>query len=261
MLTILKILSLFVSVDVQVCSRGGFCVPTKLVSLPEAGQGGVQTSTLLLVGTKLLQQLTHLLLTHVQQPLQGHFSWAHLLQKPVHNRVMVGFKENGGGEKTNLCKNNVDVKYQTLPVWPLSSGWRCGTSGWGKGSPPARRSAPLRPLCTYRTAGGWSTSPASPEDGQKQRSWGKSVRNTSEQNSLKTCEIKSQGKLHLQNHVRLRLAHNEPWPHDTASPHHCWQKHQQLIHNIFCPFVTSGTLHVLPMWTTGEVILLRGADL
>lgn len=68
MLIILNILSLFVSVDVRVCSRG-FWAPTELVSLPEAGQGGVQTSTLLLVGTKLLQQLTHLLLTHVQQPL------------------------------------------------------------------------------------------------------------------------------------------------------------------------------------------------
>lgn len=53
---------------------------------------------------------------------------------------------------------------KTIPAWPLSSGWRCGTSGRGEGSPPARRSAPLRPLCTYRTAGGWSTSPASPEE-------------------------------------------------------------------------------------------------
>lgn len=65
----MNIFSLFVSVDVRACSRGGFWAPTELVSLPEAGQGGVQTSTLLLVGTKLLQQLTHLLLTHVQQPL------------------------------------------------------------------------------------------------------------------------------------------------------------------------------------------------
>lgn len=63
-----------------------FCVLTELVSLPEAGQGGVQASALLLVGTELLQQLTHLLLTHVQQPLQGHLAWAHLLQNTVDNR-------------------------------------------------------------------------------------------------------------------------------------------------------------------------------
>lgn len=85
--------------DVQVCLRGGFCVPTELVSLPEAGQGGVQTSTLLLIGPKLLQQLTHLLLIQVQQALQGHLAWAHLLQKPVHNRAMDGLKHNGGGHK------------------------------------------------------------------------------------------------------------------------------------------------------------------
>lgn len=65
---------------------GCFCVLTELVSLPEAGQGGVQASALLLVGTELLQQLTHLLLTHVQQPLQGHLAWAHLLQNTVDNR-------------------------------------------------------------------------------------------------------------------------------------------------------------------------------
>lgn len=34
MLIILSIFSLFVSVDVQLCLRGGFCVPTELVSLP-----------------------------------------------------------------------------------------------------------------------------------------------------------------------------------------------------------------------------------
>lgn len=35
--------------------------------------------------------------------------------------------------------------------------------------------------------------------------------------------------------------------------HHCWQNLQQLIYNIFCPFVTSGSLLVLPMfvWTHG----------
>lgn len=146
-----------------------------------------------------------------------------------------------------------------LPLWPLSSGSRCGTSGRGEGSPPAQRSAPLRPLCTYRTAGGWSTSPASPEDGQKQRSWGKSVRNTPEQNGLKTCEIKSQGKLHLQNNVSLPLAHDDPWHRNTASPHHCWQKLQQLTYNILCPFGTSGSLHVLSMfvWTHGAQRILQ----
>lgn len=55
------------------------------------------------------------------------------------------------------------------PLWPPSSGWRCGTRAQGEGSPPARRCAPLRPLCTCRTAGGWSTSPTSPER-QKEKS-------------------------------------------------------------------------------------------
>lgn len=50
------------------------------MSLPQAGQGGVETSALLLAGAELLQQLAHLLLTHVQQPLQGHLAWAHLLR-------------------------------------------------------------------------------------------------------------------------------------------------------------------------------------
>lgn len=53
---------------------------TKLVSLSEAGEGRVKTSALLFVGTKLLQQLAHLLLAHVQQTLQGHLTWAHLLK-------------------------------------------------------------------------------------------------------------------------------------------------------------------------------------
>lgn len=56
------------------------CVLTELVSLPEAGQGGVETSALLLAGAELLQQLAHLLLARVQQPLQGHLARAHLLQ-------------------------------------------------------------------------------------------------------------------------------------------------------------------------------------
>lgn len=51
------------------------------MGLSEAGQGGVEPSALLLVGTELLQQLTHLLFAHVQQALQGHLSWTHLLQE------------------------------------------------------------------------------------------------------------------------------------------------------------------------------------
>lgn len=53
---------------------------TELVSLSEAGEGGIESGALLFVGTKLLQQLTHLLLTHLQQTLQGHLTWAHLLK-------------------------------------------------------------------------------------------------------------------------------------------------------------------------------------
>lgn len=55
--------------------------PTKLVSLSEAGEGGIESGALLFVGTELLQQLTHLLLAHLQQTLQGHLTWAHLLKK------------------------------------------------------------------------------------------------------------------------------------------------------------------------------------
>lgn len=75
-------------------------------------------------------------------------------------------------------------------------------------------------------------------------------RNTPEQNGFKTCEINSHRKVHLQNHVSLLLAHEDPWHHDKASLHHCWQRLQQLIYNIFCPF---GCLHVLRMfvWTHG----------
>lgn len=53
---------------------------TELVGLSEAGEGGVESGALLLVGTKLLQQLTHLLLAHLQQALQRHLTRAHLLQ-------------------------------------------------------------------------------------------------------------------------------------------------------------------------------------
>lgn len=53
---------------------------TELVGLSEAGEGGVESGALLFVGTKLLQQLTHLLLALLQQALQGHLAWAHLLQ-------------------------------------------------------------------------------------------------------------------------------------------------------------------------------------
>lgn len=60
------------------------------------------------------------------------------------------------------CKKMVTMWYHGLPVWPLSSSWQCGTSGRGEESPPARHCVPLRPLCTYRTAGGWSTLPTSP---------------------------------------------------------------------------------------------------
>lgn len=62
--------------DVCVC---GWTL-TELVSLSEAGEGGIESGALLFVGTKLLQQLTHLLLTHLQQTLQGHLTWAHLLK-------------------------------------------------------------------------------------------------------------------------------------------------------------------------------------
>ena len=65
--------------------------------------------------------------------------------------------------KISFYKNR-RVCLDVLPVWPPSSGWRCGTSVRGGGSPPVPHCAPLRPLCTYRTAGGWSTSPTSPED-------------------------------------------------------------------------------------------------
>jgi len=44
---------------------------TEPVGVPEAGQGGVEARALLLVGAKLVQQLAHLLLALLQQPLQG----------------------------------------------------------------------------------------------------------------------------------------------------------------------------------------------
>lgn len=59
---------------------GGGAWLTELVGLPEAGQRGVETGALFFVGTELLQQLTHLLLTHVQQTFQGHVARIHLLQ-------------------------------------------------------------------------------------------------------------------------------------------------------------------------------------
>lgn len=68
---------------VFVCELISLCVWwtfTELVGLSEAREGGVESGTLLFVGTKLLQQLTHLLLTQIQQALQGHLTWAHLLQ-------------------------------------------------------------------------------------------------------------------------------------------------------------------------------------
>lgn len=64
---------------------------TELVGLSEAGEGGVESGTLFLAGTKLLQQLTHLLLAHLQQALQGHLAWAHLLQD-THRRGTVAMK-------------------------------------------------------------------------------------------------------------------------------------------------------------------------
>lgn len=71
---------------VFLCERISVCfgwILTELVGLSEAGEGGVESGALLFVGTKLLQQLTHLLLAHLQQALQGYLTWAHLLQKHI----------------------------------------------------------------------------------------------------------------------------------------------------------------------------------
>ncbi|TNN45389.1 hypothetical protein EYF80_044410 [Liparis tanakae] len=46
---------------------------TEPVGVPEAGQGGVEARALLLVGAKLVQQLAHLLLALLQQPLQVYY--------------------------------------------------------------------------------------------------------------------------------------------------------------------------------------------
>lgn len=162
---------------------------------------------------------------------------------------MAGFKENGGGTKemwnvkTTLGSRSEIMKM--LPVWPLSSGWRCGTSGRGEGSPPARRSAPLRPLCTYRTAGGWSTSPASPEDRPKQRNWGKSVRSAPEQKCLKRVEWSHKAN------CSSRTMWASRWPTMTPeiTTQHRHSTAEKSFNSQFTRFsAISGSLHLLPMF-------------
>lgn len=62
---------------------------TELVGFSQAGEGGVESGALLLAGTKLLEQLAHLLLTHVQQTLQGHLARTHLLQAHTHKTLNI----------------------------------------------------------------------------------------------------------------------------------------------------------------------------